>query len=306
MSKSEQQEQHYNSNDSESNDDDSISEEGSKTLEIESSATTTDYEKQRQARITANKARMDALGLRNIANSLMGTPQNSRKTRNSTLKSKKVEDDDDEYEPNNGDNEDDQLSSSGDDEEFEEEEETFVRRNRKSSAKKVKNMKLKSNKQVCEVSMSNQTDNSVYMDEDEALKQAIALSLNDVGEISDLQHGGLSRKSSARTASCKEKSRDQIREDNTRSRKRKLFTSRVQMTEDDLVIHFCQIDEVGKGSITLRDVERMAATHDFTWTDKELSDMIRCFDNDRDGKLTLDDFRNIAQRCNMLQVQENF
>ncbi|KAK9750065.1 hypothetical protein RND81_02G170700 [Saponaria officinalis] len=84
----------------------------------------------------------------------------------------------------------------------------------------VKTMKFKSTKQV---SMSNRIDISVYMDEDEALKQATTLSLNDVGEISDLQHGGSSRNSHALTAS-----------------------------------------EVGKGNITLRDVERMVATHDFT------------------------------------------
>ena len=30
----------------------------------------------------------------------------------------------------------------------------------------------------------------------------------------------------------------------------------------------------------------MAAIHDFTWTDKELADMIQCFDSDKDGKVS--------------------
>lgn len=29
----------------------------------------------------------------------------------------------------------------------------------------------------------------------------------------------------------------------------------------------------------------MAYTHDFTWTDKEMADMIHCFDSDGDGKV---------------------
>lgn len=40
-----------------------------------------------------------------------------------------------------------------------------------------------------------------------------------------------------------------------------------------------------KGGITVRDLERVAIAHDFTWTDKELADMIRCFDSDGDGKV---------------------
>lgn len=44
--------------------------------------------------------------------------------------------------------------------------------------------------------------------------------------------------------------------------------------------------ESGRGSITLRDVERLAALHDFTWTEKEMADMIYCFDSDGDGKVS--------------------
>ncbi|XP_056693487.1 uncharacterized protein [Spinacia oleracea] len=154
----------------------------------------------------------------------------------------------------------------------------------------VRNRNLRSDKQK---SLQKQPDMTNVMDEDEALKQAIALSLKNTGETSDLQHAGLSQSDNHSPVV------------NTRKKKRPQFKSRVQMTEDDLVINFCQFDEAGKGSITLRDLQKMAASHDFSWTDKELADMIRCFDSDRDGKLTLDDFRNIILRCNMLQVPEN-
>lgn len=47
----------------------------------------------------------------------------------------------------------------------------------------------------------------------------------------------------------------------------------------------CRHAEAGKGGITLRDLQRMAYTHDFTWSDKEMADMIHCFDSDGDGKV---------------------
>ncbi|KAE8734472.1 hypothetical protein F3Y22_tig00000764pilonHSYRG00117 [Hibiscus syriacus] len=83
------------------------------------------------------------------------------------------------------------------------------------------------------------------------------------------------------------------------------FTSRTQMTEDEMVVHFFQFDEAGKGSISTRDLRRVAIAHDFIWTDEELTDMIHCFDTDGDGKLNLDDFRKIVSRCNMLRTSEN-
>jgi hypothetical protein len=49
---------------------------------------------------------------------------------------------------------------------------------------------------------------------------------------------------------------------------------------------FC-FTEVGKGYITPWDLERMATINDFTWTDYEISKMIRCFDSDGDGKVCL-------------------
>lgn len=46
------------------------------------------------------------------------------------------------------------------------------------------------------------------------------------------------------------------------------------------------IAEAGKGAITMRDLRRVAIAHDFTWIDKELADMIHCFDGDGDGKVS--------------------
>ncbi|XP_021756299.1 serrate RNA effector molecule homolog isoform X3 [Chenopodium quinoa] len=261
----------------------------------------TEYEKQRELRIAQNKARIEDLGLRNIANSLMNLSQKGGK-RKSNLNSKRVPKngkDDDEYQPIDEDPKDDSSDSSLDSssEEFEEQE----KRKKKKQKKKVNDRKSRSRKQK---SPQKQLDTTGLMDEDEALKQAIALSLKDVGETSDMQHAGLSQSPNKQAVNVDEKSYDHSREDNSR-RKKRSFKNRVQMTEDDLVINFCQFDETGKGSITLRDLQRMAASHDFIWTDKELADMIRCFDSDKDGKLTLDDFRNIILQCNMLHVLEN-
>ncbi|GJN02224.1 hypothetical protein PR202_ga19554 [Eleusine coracana subsp. coracana] len=80
--------------------------------------------------------------------------------------------------------------------------------------------------------------------------------------------------------------------------------SRIQLTEDDVIAFFFSFDEVGKGYITPWDLERMATINDFIWTDSEMSNMIRCFDSDGDGKINLEDFRNIVSRCNMLQEQK--
>lgn len=45
--------------------------------------------------------------------------------------------------------------------------------------------------------------------------------------------------------------------------------------------------ETGKGGINVRDVRRIAASHDFTWTDEEMANMIRFFDSDGDGKVSM-------------------
>lgn len=45
--------------------------------------------------------------------------------------------------------------------------------------------------------------------------------------------------------------------------------------------------DAGKGSVSLRDLQRVSVAHDFIWTDDELFDMIHCFDSDGDGKVSI-------------------
>ncbi|XP_015583498.1 probable calcium-binding protein CML45 isoform X4 [Ricinus communis] len=129
------------------------------------------------------------------------------------------------------------------------------------------------------------------------------------------QSSSKSRKNKAISLSLQESAKDAILkerkeiasnlEDAGRRKRKKSLNNRVQMTEDELVLHFFQFDEEGSGLLTVRDLQRLATAHDFTWTDRELADMIHLFDSDGDGKLNLNDFRKIAGRCNMIQGSEN-
>ncbi|CAH8319603.1 unnamed protein product [Eruca vesicaria subsp. sativa] len=122
--------------------------------------------------------------------------------------------------------------------------------------------------------------------DDDDLNKAIALSLQDSVAVAV---GSLSKKkiNDHDSGSSKKKNSD-------------LMMSKMQMTADELVLYFFQFDQEGKGFITLRDVATMATVHDFTWSHEEIQDMIRCFDLDKDGKLSLDEFRKVATRCRML------
>ncbi|KAM4072077.1 hypothetical protein ACB094_11G110300 [Castanea mollissima] len=133
---------------------------------------------------------------------------------------------------------------------------------------------------------------SDYIDNDDALRQAIALSLQESAGLSDVVHCGPLKCSEADVV-------------NAKLMRRRDFGSRVQMTEDELVVNFFQFDDTWKGGITVRDIERVANAYDFMWTEQELSDMIHCFDSDRDGKLSLEDFRKIVGRCNMIKGPES-
>ncbi|XP_048496524.1 uncharacterized protein LOC104905352 isoform X3 [Beta vulgaris subsp. vulgaris] len=207
---------------------------------------TTEYEKQRELVIARNKARMESMGLQKIAKSLMNLGHKEgkkRKSQHKSIKSKK----DDEYEPDNDDEEqkDDSSEATLDNssEEFEQEKKKKKitnARNSKSHSKKVVNRKLRSDKQVSLQKFPDVTD---LMSEDEALKQAMALSLKDIRDTSFVQqHDGLSQGSNELAASSNGKGCDRSQKDDTR-RKKKSFKSRMQMTEDDLVVNFCQFDE---------------------------------------------------------------
>ncbi|XP_022870315.1 uncharacterized protein LOC111389621 [Olea europaea var. sylvestris] len=305
--------------DSESQENDSSGEESEKETP-RSEEKTSDYELQRLKRIEENKKRMEALGLHRIANSFIGSVQKDHKKKCERKGKRKMVDEDEEYKPSEI--EEETCSSSeedgSDDDKFS--------GSQKGKAKKKTSTPKK------------QVPNSDILDDDAALMQAIALSLKDSAGFLDvptsvpshylpMQAIALSLKDSAgfldvptsvpslspgahavdKISSHKE--RNSNSQDDVEKRKRKKMgkpiNSRVQMTLDEMVIHFFHFDEVGKGNITLRDIQRVATAHDFTWSEKEISDMIYCFDSDGDGKLNLDDFRKIVGRCNMIKDSDN-
>ncbi|XP_044502949.1 uncharacterized protein DDB_G0283697 isoform X2 [Mangifera indica] len=226
-----------------------------------------EYEKQRLSRIAENKAKLEALGLSKLASSFMGSPQNSNKCKGK----RKVVEDDEDYMPNDdddGDNDNDDKGS-------------------RSNKRKVKSKSPRSKK-----TSQKQLSSADYIDEDTDLMQAIALSLQHSAEVPG-------------STLNEKKGKAHTKEDAGRGKRKKSFTSRVQMTEDELILHFFQFDEAGRGSITKRDLQRVAVAHDFLWTDEELVDMVHFFDSDGDGKLNLDDFWRIVSRCNMIRASDN-
>ena len=96
-----------------------------------------EYEKQRQARIAHNRARMEALGLPKMASSLMGSAQNATK-RSRKGKGKVLEEnDDEEYRPEEEGHGFSSEEEADDDEDYEDEELSSARK------KKVKVCPLK-------------------------------------------------------------------------------------------------------------------------------------------------------------------
>ncbi|KAL1546482.1 hypothetical protein AAHA92_23075 [Salvia divinorum] len=237
-----------------------------------------EYEKQRLQRIEYNNRRMEALGLRKMAINLMGSVPKTQKKSNDKKGNQKIVDEDEEYRPAQ---EDEEISCSEDDD------------NEFSPSKKTKMKKIST------ISKKRGPSNldTDFVDDDDALMQAIALSLQDT------ETSGAHVLNSAPSDNDKRKENPSI-QDRSRKKGRKPITSRVNMNEDEMLIHFFQFDESGRGSFSLRDVQRLAATHDFTWSEKEIADMIYCFDSDGDGKISFDDFRKIVVRCNMLKASE--
>ncbi|KAE8665786.1 SPX domain-containing protein 3-like [Hibiscus syriacus] len=253
-----------------------------------------EYEKQRLSRIAENRARMEALGLTKIASSLMGLCPNSSRPSSKIKGKRKVIDDDEDYRLNDDEDDKDDYDDENDDDNLDDDDyvEFSGRKTPRAQSRKSK-VKCKGSKPKKKVDVKKQLNSSDYVDNDDELMKAIALSLKDSGEVL----GTVS--TDVQDATSTE------RKGNARSKRKKSFTSRTQMTEDEMVVHFFQFDEAGKGSISTRDLRSVAIAHDFIWTEKELTDMIHCFDTDGDGKLNLDDFRKIVTRCNMLQTSEN-
>ncbi|GFY81168.1 calmodulin-like protein [Actinidia rufa] len=276
----------------------------------------TDYERQRMKRIEENRERMEALGLKTMASSLMGSAQSTKKKKSESKGKAKMVEEDEEYRPREG----EEGSSSSSEEDEDDEDFSGSRRSKVISLSLslfsmylsvADILKLKVNKKYStpkkKVSVQKLMSNSDFVDDDEALMQAIALSLKDSAECPDVGCSGIPQSSDAHLTDGlinERKGNARIQEDTGKRKRKRMVASRVRMTEDELVVHFFQFDEAGKGSITLRDLKRVAAAHDFTWTDKEIADMIYCFDTDGDGKLSLDEFRKIVGQCNMIQVSE--
>ena len=66
--------------------------------------------------------------------------------------------------------------------------------------------------------------------------------------------------------------------------------------------HPFELAEAGKGTLTVRDLQKVAAAHDFTWTEKELVNMIRYFDSDRDGKVCIG--ISVKEALVLIQIME--
>lgn len=256
------------------------------------------YERERLKRIEENKRRMEALGLHKMANSFMGSVQKAPKKLTEKKGKKKMVDEDEEYNPT----EEERSTSGEEDEEF------------SGSGKKKGKRSTSTPKKYG--SAKKLTFTSDFVDDND-LMQAIALSLQDSAGFLDVKSNCLPQSSgtnlrdnSPSTTSGKifiDPSSDKrnenlyVQDDSKKRKRKKPITRRVQMSEDEVLIHFFQLDETGNGGFSLRDLRRLVVVHDFTWSEKDMADMIHLFDSDGDGKITLDDFRKIVCRCNMLK-----
>lgn len=271
-----------------------------------------EYEKQRFLRIRENKARLDALGLPNLASSLLGSvgkqPRRAKDKGKRKKGAAKIREEDDEYQPSER-----EYGESSSSEESGEEIKKIGGKvstdSRKSLIRKGKGKSPMSAARL-EKTLPVQKDMNEFdlIDDNEALQQAIALSLGGPSVDLSTTSGGVSQNSGVKKIDVTLNGRKEgsgISDATGRRKRKKSNISRVQLTEDEVVAYFFSFDVAGKGNITARDLQRVAEAHDFNWTDSEIIDMIDCFDTDRDRKLSLEDFRTIVVRCKMLQGSEN-
>ncbi|KAI3974259.1 hypothetical protein MKX01_030928 [Papaver californicum] len=222
----------------------------------------TEYEKQRLSRIQENRARLEALRLPNLAATLSSgskgkIKQQKLKKGKVGKKSKKDDDDDDYVQPSDG-------------------EEEIRGKNIQSPNRR------KSRKQL---HWKNTSESGSICDEEKALMQAIALSHEGSEAVNQETRQFSQTKGDA--GLTKRKGGGKVKENDGRRKIIKPNTSRAQMTEDQVIIHFFQFDEAGKGSITKRDLQRVAIEHDFSWSNEEMAAMIHCFDSDGDEKVSI-------------------
>ncbi|PKA59571.1 Putative calmodulin-like protein 2 [Apostasia shenzhenica] len=267
---------------------------------------TSEYEKHRIARISENKARIEALGLPHLASAVLGTSSQKVRSLEKRKGKRRVgadDDEDEEYRPSDDDVGDEELEDcdGGSSSDHEEEEEDA----RPSACSGRKKRDSSSTAKAKESSYARKNlYQSDILDDEATLKEAIALSL---GVTTDDHVGVLkkiSRSSSANLVdACAQGKRGRAKSQEFAGKKKnkKLNKTRIQLTEDEVVAYFFSFDEAGKGYITPSDLRRIVIAHDFSWTETEIAHMIYSFDSDGDGKLSLEDFQNIVSRCNMMK-----
>ncbi|KAF3322391.1 EF-hand domain pair [Carex littledalei] len=236
----------------------------------------TEYEKQRLLRIRENKARLEALGLPGLVSSFHSDLSKSASTSTAPNKRKKKKteaDEEEEYQPSDEDDE---------------EEEPMENR----SSEEEMPCTSSSRKKKCHCC-------KIYLLNTPQLIQAIALSLGESVENKNGEAEIQNKAGRIRMSNSNSKEESVCKKINKKPNK-----SRIQLNEDEVIAFFFSFDEVGKGYITAYDIEKMAIAHDFTWTDDEISKMVRSFDSDGDRKLSLEDFRSIVSKCHMLQESE--
>lgn len=275
-----------------------------------SSATITEYERQRQQRIDENRAKLQALRLPVLASSL--SKNSDKKLKKPTSQKAKIKQDND-YQPST---EDEQSESSRD----EDAEHKVPTPKKVTSAKRrppgrPKSKKMKSLNSLIVDKASEEhgwTDlQENELDDDAALQQALALSMG--ASMEDATAIAEASKQDSEPGRPKEKvdnselggkTQETAKVDKLprgrRQRKQTKSINAIQLSEDEVLAYFFLFDEAGKGKISMRDLERVALTHDFTWNKHELNEMINTFDNDCDGQLSLEDFQTIIARCNMI------
>ncbi|XP_024392586.1 uncharacterized protein [Physcomitrium patens] len=149
-------------------------------------------------------------------------------------------------------------------------------------------------------------------DEQYALRQALALSMGASVEAADF---AVSSKKHKKRNTAKKRAAESMGldpeddlEDDAPSKPNKGKTKRKTQkmgnkrhyTEEEVDALFPIFDDRGRGRLTVNDLERVSTAHDFTWSTEELLDMIHLFNRNQNGVLDLEDFRNVATRCNLI------
>lgn len=217
----------------------------------------TDYEKQREHRIKENAAKLAALNLPTLASSFLSSPSLGRPQKGSSKRKGKEDED---YMPiDSGSNSDTDDSNNNEEE-------------------------------ACP---GIQQDANADDDEDQALQQALALSL----EASADDITGIRTR-----VSQTPKNKRHVSNKNDKTKKRKKGQQEQQFTNDDIAAIFSLIDEQGKGKFSAADLKRVARLHDFNWSKQEIADMIDIFDHNKDGQLDLLEFQGVFGCTDMLKT----